>query len=184
VKEPAGSPQTQDVGTRPDLAAVFRHELPYVVHTVRRLGVRPADIEDVAHDVFVVASRKWSDYDPTRPLKPWLFGIAMRVALAYRRRAGYTREVLVDDLREEPNPQPGAGAALDEERRRRLVHAAIDAVHDSRKQVFILHDLDGIPMPDIVADLGIPLNTGYSRLRLARQEFRDAALRLRAGKEP
>jgi len=162
-----------------DLATTFREEVSYVVHTLRRLGVRPADLEDVAHDVFLVVSRKWSDYQPERPIKPWLFGIAMRVALAYRRRAGYTREVLADNLHDVAAELPSAEASLDGERRRVLVHAALQAVDDSRKDVFVLHDLDGIAMPDIVRELGIPLNTGYSRLRLARAEFREAFERLR-----
>ena len=60
---------------------VYGAELPFVWRTLWRLGVPDRDLEDVAHDVFVVVHRKLVDYDPTRPLKPWLFGICFRVAL-------------------------------------------------------------------------------------------------------
>jgi RNA polymerase sigma-70 factor (ECF subfamily) len=42
-----------------------------------------------------------------------------------------------------------------------------------------MHDLEGFAMPEIAHALGIPLNTGYSRLRLAREELADAVRRLR-----
>lgn len=173
---------TQTVIRDAELASVFRQHVAYVLHSLRRLGVRPDDVEDLAHDVFIVVARKWSDYEPARPFKPWVFGIAVRVALAYRRRAGFSREVLSDDLTHRVAETPGPDAALDREHQRRLVHRALAAVADGRKEVFILHDLDGVAMPDIAAALGIPLNTGYSRLRLARDEFRAELARLR-GKE-
>jgi len=182
MKDPGAPPQTPDVA--PDLTELFRTHVSYVVHTLRRLGVRSADLEDVAHDVFLVVHRKWSDYDRGRPIKPWLFGIAMRVALGYRRRAGHQREILGEDLERAVADAVTAEASLEQERRRRLVHTGLEAVHESRKDVFVLHDLDGVAMPDIVATLGIPLNTGYSRLRLARAEFRTALERLGARKEP
>src|SRR5688500_13501181 len=65
---------------RPTLAEAFERGFPYVHKSLRRLGVRDADLEDLAHDVFVVAHRQLERYDPERPLLPWLFGIAVRVA--------------------------------------------------------------------------------------------------------
>jgi len=37
--------------------------------------------------------------------------------------------------------------------------------------------MDGIPMPEVAEALGVPLNTAYSRLRLARRDFQAAARR-------
>ena len=55
---------------------------------------------------------------------------------------------------------------------------ALDRVDIGRRAVFILADLEGRAVPEIATELGIPLNTAYSRLRLAREEFAAAALRL------
>ena len=178
----AGPPQTrivepEPVPSAPSLRAIFLAEAGYVARSLGRLGVRERDLEDLTHDVFLVVHRHLGDYDPSRPVKPWLFGIAARVALAYRRRAGFTREVHGEV--EAVDERPAADEQLAERERRRLVDAALDAIADERRAVFVAHDVDGTAMPEIARALGIPLNTGYSRLRLARGEFAAAVARLR-----
>ncbi|HEX2671205.1 MAG TPA: sigma-70 region 4 domain-containing protein [Polyangiaceae bacterium] len=42
-----------------------------------------------------------------------------------------------------------------------------------------MHEIDGCPIPEVADALGIPLNTAYSRLRLARQDFADGLRRER-----
>jgi len=44
-----------------------------------------------------------------------------------------------------------------------------------------MHELDEIPIPEVASALAIPLNTAYSRLRLARAEMVTALHRLRSG---
>jgi len=186
MTERARTPQTQDVGAQPARAsessfhAIFVAEASYVARSLRRLGVPDRDLEDLTHDVFLVAYRHFADYDPARPLKPWLFGIAVRVAIAYRRRARHQRDLL------QPGPElvderPPADEQVGERQARQLVLRALESVDADRRPIFIMHDLDGYAMPEIVETLGIPLNTGYSRLRLARQDFAAAVERLRRG---
>jgi len=67
-------------------AAAYDAEFGAVWLYLRRLGVPEADVEDAVHDVFVVAHRRYGTYDPSRPLRPWLLGIAFRVAAQWRRR--------------------------------------------------------------------------------------------------
>ncbi|HZF52706.1 MAG TPA: RNA polymerase sigma factor [Polyangiaceae bacterium] len=163
----------------PDFRALFEAEFSYVSHTLRRLGVREADLEDVAHDVFITVHRLLPEYDPARPLRPWLFGIAFRVASDYRRLARHAREVP-----EGPRPEPVDGAPpadeqLVAEQARRLVLEALDELELDRRAVLVLHDIDGHTMPEIAQALGIPLNTAYSRLRLSREELKAAVRRAR-----
>jgi RNA polymerase sigma-70 factor (ECF subfamily) len=42
-----------------------------------------------------------------------------------------------------------------------------------------LHEIDGCAMPEIALALALPLNTAYSRLRLAREQFHAAVRRER-----
>src|SRR3954451_2557419 len=67
-------------------ARAFEEELDYVYRSLRRLGVAPADAEDLAQDVFLVMWRRWADYQADRPLRPWLAGIALHVAQRHGRR--------------------------------------------------------------------------------------------------
>lgn len=159
--------------------ALFRRELGYVLATLRRLGVRPGDVEDLAHDVFVVAFRRLGDLDPARPPRPWLFGIALRVAADYRRLARHRYE-RSDDEQAGRTPAPDAPAGEQVERRG-LVQRGLDALDLDKRAVLILHDVEGHGMPEIAAALGIPLNTAYSRLRLARERFRRAVTDPRGG---
>ena len=62
----------------------FEREIDYLHETLRRLGVKEDKLEDVAHEVFLRLHRSWSAYDPTRPLRPHLFGTAYRTVCGTR----------------------------------------------------------------------------------------------------
>lgn len=158
--------------------ALFWSEFSYVCHSLRRLGVRRHELEDVAHDVFVAVVRHMDVYDPGRPLRPWLFGFAFRVALDHRRLARHRHEVVGVEA-EAIDDAPGADAQIEAQQARRLVAEALGAIELDRRAVFVMHDLDGHPMREIANALAIPINTAFSRLRLARGEFRDAVARIR-----
>lgn len=163
-----------------DFRAVFEHELDYVWTSLRRLGVQGRDLEDVAQEVFVAVHRRWTEYDRARPIRPWLFAFAVRCASDWRQLARNRVEVLGTDGGERAATTPGADETLDAARERALVLAALEAVDLDRRAVFILHELDGCSMREITGVLGIPLFTGYSRLRVAREEFTAAVHGLRA----
>jgi len=160
-----------------DFRTVYESHFDYVFHSLRRLGVPTRDLEDLLHEVFLAFYR--SGYDPERPLKPWLFGIAFRIASDWRRRAQNRYE-----LPSEPLDAPSPGLAADEQvelrERRRLVQAALEGIELERRAVFVMHDIDGLSMPEIAEVLEAPLNTLYSRLRLARADFAAAVKREKA----
>ena len=151
-----------------DCIGAYQREFDYLCRTLRRLGITPSDLEDVSHEVFLVLHRRWADYDRDRPLRPWLFGIAYRVASAHRKRA--RREVLEPWLEvEDLSPRPDQAFAT--EQARALVLAALERIPLPRRAVLVMHDLDGAVMHDIAQALSIPLFTAYSRLRKARREL-------------
>jgi len=158
-----------------DSFGAYRREFDYVWRTLRRLGVHNNDVEDLVHEVFLVLHRRWKDYDPTRPLRPYLFGISYRIAAAHHRRRAHevpSRELeLVDEA---PEPEQ----AMQTEQARALVLRALEKLPLQRRAVIIMHDLDEVPMRDIARTLSIPLFTGYSRLRKGRTEFALAVARL------
>ena len=171
-------PATPSTPPALDFRTIFELEVGYVMRTLRRLSVAPADLEDLAHDVFLAVHQQFHRYDPTRPLRPWLFGFAFRIASHYRRKAG--RETALEHEEHVIDSGETPDALLEKERRRRLVLAALDAIELSRRAVFVLHELDGVTCEEIARTLEIPVGTTYSRLRLARQDFSQAMNRLQA----
>ncbi len=156
----------------------YQRELDYLMRTLVRLGVASGDVEDLAHEVFLVLRRTWHEYDPTRALRPYIFGIAFRVAASHRRR--HWREVpfaIVDRTDHAPYPDQ----ALEANQARALVIAALQRIPLPRRVVLVMHDLDEISMQDVAATLAIPLFTAYSRLRKARRDLEAAITRLQKG---
>ena len=167
-------------GRPPDLPTIYRSEFPYVWKTLRRLGAPPQELEDLAHDLFVVVHRHLSDYDPDRPLRPWLFGIAVRVVADFRRSPRSEREIL-GETAEPVDGAPTPHERLEGTEARAVLMKALDGLDLDRRAVFVMHELDEVPVPEIASTLAIPLNTAYSRLRLARVDVARAIQRFRAG---
>lgn len=152
---------------RAEYQRLYEVELAYVVRTLRRLGVAAADIEDVAHDVFVVAFRKRDERDRERPVRPWLFGIAFRVVGNYRQKAHRSREVS-----SEHHDTRAAGRNPEQETAdRELLLSAMDVLDLEHRAAVVLVDLEGLTGPDVAEVLGVPLNTVYSRVRNARSKL-------------
>ncbi|MGK3988500.1 RNA polymerase sigma factor [Sorangium sp. So ce136] len=167
---------------RPSFEEVYRSAHPYVLRLLWRLGVESRDLEDVAHEVFLVVHRRLPDYQPGGSLNAWLSAIASRVALRHRQLARNVRELLSDDGRAVDIADPG----LDVEQLHAqaetgyLVRQLIQHIEGSRRPIFILHDLEGMAMRDIAQAFQISQNTAWDRLRRARDEFETAARRLNA----
>jgi RNA polymerase sigma-70 factor (ECF subfamily) len=159
---------------------MYRCEFPYVWKTLWRLGSRSAEREDLAHDVFATAFRHWDRYDSARPVRPWLFGIAYRVVLDFKRKRGNRGAEALDlDL---PDGARSAEDSLADRQGLRLAAEALGALELDRRAVFIMHEIDERAIPDVAEALGIPLNTAYSRLRLARRDFNDRVAALQMGR--
>jgi RNA polymerase sigma-70 factor (ECF subfamily) len=155
-----------------DLTEIYRSELGYVWKTLRRLGAPTPDLEDLAHDVFVVVHRHLGDYDPDRPLRPWLFGIALRVLSDFRRLGRTQREIPGERL-EPVDAAPSPHEQAEGREARALLMRALATLDLDQRAVFVMHEIDEVPVPEIAGTLAIPLNTAYSRLRLARASLAD-----------
>lgn len=157
---------------------IYEKEFSFVVHSLRLLGVQAAHLEDFTHDLFVVVFRRWATYDESRPLRPWLCGIAYRLVLDWNRKKGNrwttTEERSLEATSGEPSPEERAERKEEWD----LAAGILQKMELGRRSVFILHELEGVPMPAVAENLGIPLNTAYSRLRLARRDFNQATQQL------
>lgn len=155
--------------------ALFEKEVTYVWTSLRRLGIAESEREDLTNEVFFRVYRRLDAYDQARPIRPWLFAFAVRVAAQHRRR-GQSRFEHVGDQADVAElvaaPRTESGEQAD------LVHTALEAIAMDRRAVLVLHDLDGHTAPEIAVALSIPEGTVYSRLRAARADFTAAVHRL------
>jgi len=151
---------------------LFDAEFNYVCRVLRRLGVREADMEDMAQELFVSVHRRFDELDPNRGPRPWLFSFALRASANYRRLARHRER---DELSPEaPSSSPNPEQLAVRDQARQQVLAALDALPFERRTVFVMHDIEGFSAPEIAKQVEVPLNTVYSRLRLARADFRKA----------
>jgi len=147
--------------------AIYRAEFDYVWHVLRSLGVTDRDIEDLVHDVFLRVHHVLVRYDPSRPLRPWLFGVAFRVVTNFRRLARHRRE-LPDTGTERAHPASSAEAVVGA---RELIFRGLDCLDAEHRAIFVMHELLGHTMGDAAAALEVPLSTLYERLGRARAQF-------------
>ncbi len=136
---------------------------------LRRFGV-PADrVEDSFQQVFLITLERLDDIVPGRE-RSFVYGVAIRIARCYVRSTWREVPEEESDLRE--SIQQGADGLLD---RRRLIEACdriLECIEPPLREVFILHEIEGLSGVEIAALLEIPEGTVHSRLRRARIRVR------------
>ena len=165
--------------------AIYREHFPFVWRNLRRLGVADAHVEDAAQEVWVVVHRRLGDFEGRSSVRTWLFGIAMRTASDHRRwRRRKDPRDRHDDVDAVASRAPSPEELTARSQAARALDALLDALPDERRAVFMLAELEQMSAPEIALAVGAPLNTVYSRLRVARAEFEAAARRYRSATEP
>jgi RNA polymerase sigma-70 factor (ECF subfamily) len=151
-----------------------------MLHTLRRLGVREAELEDTAHDVFSTAWKRLDTWDTSRAMRPWLFGIAFKV-VSNQKAARTGKEELFEHLPDTHSLSERPDEILEGEMTRQHVLAALEQLPLEQRALFVGHDIEKTPITELAETFDIPLNTAYSRLRLARQRFENIFAQLQEG---
>lgn len=134
----------------------------------RMMGHRH-DAEDVAQEALVRAIRGIGGFDGSRPLRPWLLGIAAnrcRTALGRRARRPAVAEVAVDPVDHRPGLDDPDDLAGELER-------ALDRLRPDYRLVFALFHEGGLPYEEIALTIGRPVGTVKTWLHRARGELAD-----------
>lgn len=155
-------------------AQVYRKEAKYLLRILKRFHVSPRDREDLVQDVFLILCMNSDRFDESRPIRPYLYGIAMRLACAHFRKQ---RRHVVGPVPDTEDPRPDPEEAVKLEELRALLNAALAAVPQPRRAVLTMRDLDEMPLTDVSSVLSVPLFTAYARLRKARRELASAVRR-------
>lgn len=176
----AGEGSDQASVVEAEFRAIFDAQVSYVAASLGRLGIGASDRDDLVSEVFVRVHRELPHYDRERPIRPWLFAFAARVASEHRRRARHRHEV-VGSVPDVASAAPTPERALESADAKRLVALALAVLDLDKRAVLVLHDLDDTPVPEIARALGIAEGTAYSHLRAARTELGAELRRIRLG---
>jgi len=154
-----------------EFETVYRENVRYVWRCVRHLGVRESEVEDLTHEVFLVIGRKLATFEQRSTLRTWIYGITIRVCSDYRKRASVRREIPVAEHAErahssDPHEEATRGLVRSE------LQCHLEALVDAQREVFVLYEIEELPMREVAETLSIPLQTAYSRLHAARQALK------------
>jgi RNA polymerase sigma-70 factor (ECF subfamily) len=145
--------------------------------SLRRLGVPDGSLDDAAQQVFLVAARKLDAIDPAGE-KPYLLGIAVRVASDARRTQTRRREVSDEKVSERTDPGLSPEDLVDRKRAREWLDRILAAMPPDLRDAFTMFEIEGLSVPEVASALGIPVGTASSRLRRAREQFHEQVQRL------
>lgn len=165
--------------TDAELRRIFAAHIDFVYRILRRFGVPAGHVEDAAQQVFLVVAKTLRTTTIAHE-RAFLFRTATHVALHARRKAGRTREVLGEELGEVRCTEALPDERIDQARARAALDDVLDEMSDELRTVFVLFELEELSMANIAEIVGIPAGTVASRLRRAREEFRDRLPRILA----
>jgi RNA polymerase sigma-70 factor (ECF subfamily) len=163
-----------------DLRAMFETYYASIWRLLRRLGVPTSQLDDAAQEVFWVAARKFAAIEAGRE-HAFLYGVALRIASNWlRRQKAEPRLGDLNDVHQRAALEPSPEEALEQRRARALLDVVLNSMPLELRTVFVLFELEGLPVKDIAEIEELPIGTASSRLRRAREEFAAIAKRLRA----
>lgn len=156
---------------RYDLGEIYRENVDYVWRALAHLGVKPADVGDVAHDVFLTVKRRLPSFEGRSTLRTWIYGICIRTVSDYRGRAFRRREIPHDEMPDQHRAAEQSEAAEAGELRSKLLVLLADLKCEQR-EVFVLYEIEELSMREVAEAVGCPLQTAYSRLHAARDTLK------------
>ena len=175
---PRGAPPFSDLivaiaqrGDRDAFATLFGHFAPRVKRYLMRLGAAAEPAEELAQETLLTVWRKASAFDPSRAAaSTWIFTIArnLRIDMARRDNRPPPQVDPSTPILTPETPDAVLSAAQDQDSIRR----AIATLSREQAQVIALAFFSDKPHSEIAVDLGLPLGTVKSRLRLALARLR------------
>lgn len=152
--------------------ALYGQHLAKVKRWARRLAGPSADLEDLVHDVFLVALRRGFQFRGEASVDTWLFGITQRVVWTKRRKSrlrqwlfGQNQSTLVP-----PDPRTPQHELERREQCARL-YQALDRLPDTYRTTLILYELEELPGEEVARLTGVAIGTVWVRLHRGRERL-------------
>jgi len=168
----------------PSFKAVYEQHFAFVWSSTRRFGVMPAAMDDVVQEVFMVIHGKLHTLQKPESLRSWIYSIVRRTVSSHHRsrRARDASDAAFAAQARNEAPQLTPFDLTEHNEESKLLWDLLGQVDESKRELLVLVELEGMTVPEASEILEIPLNTAYSRLRTARLAF-EAALARRTARE-
>ena len=144
----------------------YAAERPFVLACLKRFGVNANEIPDALQEVFIRVLHAGPGIDGV-PIRPWLMAFASRVARELQR--SHARPAYRELGRPPCPPQPDE--VFEQGEAAEIVEAAMAWLSPSQRVVFELSQIHEVSIVEIARALRVSVNTAYSRLSRAREEF-------------
>jgi RNA polymerase sigma-70 factor (ECF subfamily) len=167
----------------PSFEAIYQHYFDFVWSSTRRLGVSPPTTDDVVQEIFMVIHAKLHTLRQAHSLRSWVYGIVRRTVSSHHRSQRTKAATGAAYALEADALQPMSPTPLDlttQNDQVKLLWRLLESLDPTKREVFILAQLEEMTAPEIAEALEIPLNTAYSRLRAARMAFEEVLTRQNA----
>lgn len=160
-----------DISAAPKFDDVYQEHFSFAWRSLRGLGVPSEAVEDAAQEVFIIVYRKLDMLTDPAGIKGWIFSISRRVASDYRRskkRKGIAVEYN-DSTTKDENSTPQVTA----ENRQMLeqVESFLSGLKDENRSIFVLSEVEQLPVSQISQMMDMNLNTIYSRLKVIKNDL-------------
>jgi RNA polymerase sigma-70 factor (ECF subfamily) len=161
-------------GDRDAFGRLVRAHLPAAHAVAAGVLGNGDDADDVCQDAFVTALERLDSCRPEEKFRPWLLTIVRNRALDLRRRK---RVRAAAPLAESETGAPASPSvsplrAAEQANARDHLAAALSTLTDVRRDVLLMHDLEGWTHPEIAEHLGLAVGTVRAHLFWARRGLR------------
>lgn len=155
-------------------AELFRYYAPRLKSYMRKLGAPEDQAEELAQEAMAMVWRKSHLFDAAKAgAGTWIFSIARNLRIdAFRRQK--RPEIELDDPMLVPDEPDSPERTLDLDQQASAVRSALANLPEEQATIVRLSFYEEKPHAEIAAQLGIPLGTVKSRMRLAFNRFRKA----------
>jgi RNA polymerase sigma-70 factor, ECF subfamily len=153
------------------LDRIYERHVADVDRWVRRLVGPREDVEDLVHEVFLVAVRRRGSFRGEASVKTWLFRIAHHVVRGRRRRDRVRRWLFARHAEDLPAGRCAVVTPLEEIEQREQtarLYAALDRMPDEYRTALILYEIEGLSGEQVAELVGVQLGTIWVRLHRGR----------------
>lgn len=163
-------------GDEPAFAALMeRWELP-VKSLIARIVLNASEAEELAQETFVRVWQHRDQFASDRPVKPWIFGIAVNLARNrlrwWKRRPTLSLEAWTETPEDQANGAEGGSASLERGERAQAVRDAIAALPPDIREALVLFEYEQMSYAEIATAVEASVKTVENRITRARERLR------------